>query len=155
MVWERTTLVAGLCQSLMPDLVGLGDRKQADAVHLRWPSGLEQAELNLPAGSICAIEETRRRGTSCPLLFVWNGRRFEFVTDFLGGGGIGYLVSPGNYSEPDPDEDLKIEPPPIPDQRNRLVLGRRADGRNDVSRCRVARGHRSHPGLDYVSGRTI
>jgi hypothetical protein len=121
--WDNTTLSTGLCQSLMPLSVGLLDRTGADAVHLRWPSGVEQAELSVPAGQLFTIEETRRRGTSCPLLFVWNGRRFEFVTDFLGGGGIGYLVAPGVYAQPDPDEDVKLEPQQIaPDHRGRFVL---------------------------------
>ena len=74
---------------------GLGDRSKADAVRLRRPSGVEQAELNLPADQLHTIEEVRR-DSSCPLLFAWNGRRFEFVTDFLGGGGIGYMVAPAS-----------------------------------------------------------
>src|SRR5262249_41594216 len=108
--WDRTTLSGGVCQSLMPLAVGLSDQSRLDVVRLRWPDGVEQAELNLPLGQTLTIEETQRRGTSCPLLFAWNGRRFEFITDFLGGGGIGYMVAPGDYAEPDPDEDVKIEP---------------------------------------------
>src|SRR5262249_54225772 len=97
-VWDNAAQNTGICQSLLPISVGLGERTKADAVRLRWPSGVEQAELNLPGRSVHRIEEVRRRDTSCPLLFAWNGERFEFVTDFLGGGGIGYLVEPGVYS---------------------------------------------------------
>jgi hypothetical protein len=93
----------------MPFTLGLADRDRADAVRLRWSDGLEQAELNLPAGQTVTLDETARRGDSCPLLFVWDGERFQFVTDFLGGGGIGYMIEPGVYSTPDPDEDVWID----------------------------------------------
>jgi tetratricopeptide (TPR) repeat protein len=108
-VWDGCSQYAGLSQSLLPLLVGLGERSKAEAVRLRWPSGVEQAELNLPGNRSHTIEEVRRRDTSCPLLFAWDGRRFQFVTDFLGGGGIGYLIEPGVYSVPDPDEDISID----------------------------------------------
>jgi hypothetical protein len=122
-VWEHTTTTTGPCQSLRPIPIGLGTRTRADTVRLRWSDGLEQAELNVPAGQIIAVDETKRRGDSCPLLFAWNGRRFEFVTDFLGGGGIGYLVAPGVYSEPDPDEDVFIDSRKlVPDERGQLIL---------------------------------
>jgi tetratricopeptide (TPR) repeat protein len=122
-VWDNATVSAGPCQSLLPLPVGLGDRTKAEAIRLRWPSGVEQAELNLPADQFHTIEEVRRRDTSCPLLFAWNGRRFEFITDFLGGGGIGYMVAPGVYSDPDPDEDVFIDSRQlIPDERGNFVL---------------------------------
>jgi tetratricopeptide (TPR) repeat protein len=122
-VWENTTPIVGLCQSLLPASVGMADRTKAAAVRLRWSDGLEQAELNLPAGQTITIHETRRRGDSCPLLFAWNGNSFEFVTDFLGGGGIGYMIAPGRYSEPDPDEDVFIDPRQlVPDGRGKYVL---------------------------------
>lgn len=122
-VWENTTPNTGLCQSLQPFTVGLCERTKAEAVHLRWSDGLEQAELNLPAGRSITIDETKRRGDSCPLLFAWNGERFEFVTDFLGGGGIGYMIAPGVYSEPDPDEDVFIDSRLlVPDERGHFIL---------------------------------
>src|SRR5205814_8874857 len=46
--------------------------------------------------------------SSCPFLFTWNGTRFEFVTDFLGGGEMGDWVAPGVFNTPDPDEYVRI-----------------------------------------------
>src|SRR5206468_1542123 len=50
-----------------------------------------------------------RKPSSCPFLFSWNGTRFEFITDFLGGGEMGYLEAPGERNRPDPDEYVRVE----------------------------------------------
>ena len=42
------------------------------------------------------------------MLFTWNGQRFVCLGDFLGGGGLGYLVAPGVYGQPDRDEAVAI-----------------------------------------------
>ena len=63
-----------------------------------WPSGILQAETAATVGrrrgtlpSPFTIDELDRKPSSCPFLFTWNGERFEFVTDFLGGGEMGVL----------------------------------------------------------------
>ena len=43
------------------------------------------------------IVERSRKPTSCPLVFAWDGERFRFVTDFLGGGEMGYWLAPGEH----------------------------------------------------------
>ena len=48
------------------------------------------------------------QASSCPFLFTWNGERFEFVTDFMGGGEIGAWEAPGRWNTPDPDEYVRI-----------------------------------------------
>ncbi|MDQ3349815.1 MAG: FG-GAP-like repeat-containing protein, partial [Acidobacteriota bacterium] len=92
-------------------LFGLGTRSAADVVRVLWPSGTVQAELPEGAASAAApltITELNRKPSSCPYLFTWNGSSFEFVTDFLGGGELGYWVAPGEYAVPDPDEYVRI-----------------------------------------------
>jgi hypothetical protein len=54
------------------------------------------------------VEELDRKPSSCPFLFVWNGERFEFVTDFLGGGEMGDWEGPGAFDHPDPVEYVRI-----------------------------------------------
>ncbi|MBA3784828.1 MAG: hypothetical protein H0X15_04705, partial [Acidobacteria bacterium] len=44
----------------------------------------------------------------CPYLYTWNGERFEFITDFLGGGEIGNWQEAGVYHYPDSDEFVRI-----------------------------------------------
>jgi tetratricopeptide (TPR) repeat protein len=90
-------------------LFGLGDRKLVDFVRLLWPGGVLQSELEVSAEQTLEISELDRKGSSCPILFTWAGRGWRFLTDFLGVGGIGFLVKPGVYGQPDPDEYVKIE----------------------------------------------
>ena len=93
---------------------GLGDRAGADVIRVLWPSGILQAEAaaitpQAPAlTGIVKVEELDRKPSSCPFLFTWNGDRFEFLTDFLGGGEMGYWLAPGLRNTPDPDEYVRI-----------------------------------------------
>ncbi len=67
-----------------------------------------QAELNLPSDQILSLAEHNRKTGSCPVLFTHNGKSMVCIGDFLGGGGLGYLVSPGVFSQPDRDEAVLI-----------------------------------------------
>ncbi len=97
-------------------LFGLGIRPGADVARVLWPSGILQAETAAAAegqaptllASPFVVEELDRKPSSCPFLFVWNGERFEFVTDFLGGGEMGYWEGPGAWNHPDPVEYVRI-----------------------------------------------
>ena len=73
-----------------------------------------QCELNVAADQKLDLAENNRKTGSCPVLFTWNGERFVCLGDFLGGGGLGYLVAPGVYSQPDRDEAVAIAGRPAP-----------------------------------------
>jgi Flp pilus assembly protein TadD len=93
-------------------LFGLGQREYVDAVRVIWPSGIVQTEtavaIQRGAVRVFPITEVDRKPSSCPYLFVWNGKKFEFLTDFMGGGEIGYWLAPGVRNMPDPDEYVRI-----------------------------------------------
>ncbi|HKY28629.1 MAG TPA: FG-GAP-like repeat-containing protein [Pyrinomonadaceae bacterium] len=91
-------------------IVGLGKRKSADVVRVLWPAGIVQAETQIAEsrGNTLSVTELDRKPSSCPYLYVWNGERFEFVTDFMGGGEMGHLEAPGVFNTPDPDEYVRI-----------------------------------------------
>ncbi|MDT5270506.1 MAG: hypothetical protein QOH49_2692 [Acidobacteriota bacterium] len=108
-------------------LFGLGSRTLADAVRVIWPSGVVQAETELPAergGTTAAlrVEELDRKPSSCPYLYTWNGSRFEFVTDFMGGGEMGAWAGPGQYNLPDPDEYVRIRGEQLKEKDGRYEL---------------------------------
>jgi tetratricopeptide (TPR) repeat protein len=89
-------------------LFGLGSRTAADVVRVLWPSGTVQAEVPPAAQPTLTVTELNRKPSSCPYLFTWNGSAFQFVTDFMGGGEIGYWIAPGEHARPDPDEYVRI-----------------------------------------------
>ncbi len=87
---------------------GLGSHSEAGVVRMLWPTGVLQDEVHISADQPHLINEINRRGSSCPLLFVWDGRHFHFVSDILGAGIIGHWVAPGERNIPDPIEYVKV-----------------------------------------------
>jgi len=96
---------------------GLGKREKPDAVRVIWTSGTIQAEVEFPEKAKnqtaknfapLKIEELDRKPSSCPYLYAWNGEKFEFITDFLGGGEMGNWKEAGAYHYPDSDEFVRI-----------------------------------------------
>ncbi len=118
------------------DLIfGLGRRASADAVRVLWPSGVVQAETESASRSgqsaqaLARIEpgtlkvtEVDRKPSSCPYLYAWDGSRFRFITDFMGGGEMGYLEEPGRYNVPDPDEYVRIRGDQLREREGRYEL---------------------------------
>jgi tetratricopeptide (TPR) repeat protein len=111
------------------DLIfGLGKRDKPDAVRVLWPAGIVQAETEFPIGKgplgfiSLNLTELDRKPSSCPYLYTWNGDRFEFVTDFMGGGEMGYLEEPGRYNQPDPDEYVRIRGEQLKERNGRYEL---------------------------------
>src|SRR4030095_16527008 len=90
-------------------LAGIGEAREADIVRLLWPTGVPQDEVQLAAGQRHLLKEIDRRGSSCPIAFVWNGQRYEFLSDIIGPGVIGEWVGPGERNIPDPTEYLKVD----------------------------------------------
>src|SRR5687768_26516 len=94
-------------------IFGLGKRPAVDAVRVLWPAGIVQAETAIAVEdnrryAILDVTELDRKPSSCPYLYAWNGERFEFITDFMGGGEMGHLEEPGRFNKPDPDEYVRI-----------------------------------------------
>jgi len=89
--------------------IGLGPAKQADVVRMLWPTGVLQDEVEIPANQQKDILEIDRRGSSCPTLFVWDGQRYELVSDMLGAGVVGHWVGPNERNIPRPVEWVKID----------------------------------------------
>ncbi len=95
----------------MPPLrihAGLADNDKVEWLRIRWPDGVLQAEIDVPADQVTRIEELPRKVSSCPTLFAWDGEYFQFVSDFGGKGGLGYLIAPGLYAPPDPREYIRL-----------------------------------------------
>ena len=106
--WEVAGASGYLGQNATPILAGMGAESKAEMVRLLWPTGVPQDEVNLAAKKVQSIAELDRRGSSCPILFSWNGREYEFIADMIGPGVVGHWIAPGERDVPDPDEYLKV-----------------------------------------------
>lgn len=112
--WEVQGATGYLGQNAPDILAGLADEQNAEVVRLLWPTGVPQDEINLAAKKDQSIGELDRRGSSCPVLFSWNGKEYEFIADMIGSGVVGHWVGPGvnhvaERDVPDPDEYLKVD----------------------------------------------
>ncbi|WP_197531754.1 FG-GAP-like repeat-containing protein [Posidoniimonas corsicana] len=116
----RPTSMPG--QSLQPFALGAGGAEQIDFLRLLWPDGVSQTELDLAVGKLHRISETQRQAGSCPLLFVWDGKRYAFVADMLGAGGLGFNLGRGEYYPPRPQESLLLPAGLLKPREGRLEL---------------------------------
>ncbi|HVT97457.1 MAG TPA: CRTAC1 family protein, partial [Acidobacteriaceae bacterium] len=115
-MWQKFEVAGGggyLSQGATEITAGLGQATKADVVRLLWPTGVPQDEINtdvtqLPHGEL-ALKELDRRGSSCPTLFAWDGKKYQFVSDVIGAAVVGHWVSPTATNENDPDEWAKVD----------------------------------------------
>ena len=126
---HRLETIAATPAPAASDIVfGFGARDRAEVVRVLWPAGILQAETGLPppgrrAGAAAmTITELDRKPSSCPYLYTWNGTRFEFVTDFMGGGEMGAWAGPGAQSVPDPDEYVRVAPGQLRERNGRYDI---------------------------------
>jgi tetratricopeptide (TPR) repeat protein len=106
--WEIPGASGYLGQGPTDIVAGLGTERQADIVRVLWPTGVPQDELEVAVGKRDTVVELDRRGSSCPIVFVWNGQKFEFLADMIGPGIVGHWFGPNERNVPDPFEYFKV-----------------------------------------------
>jgi hypothetical protein len=92
----------------LPLLFGLGPTKEIDTIRITWPNGLIQNEPKQLSNRPLAFKEAQRLSGSCPMIFTWNGKKFEFITDVLGVAPLGASAGEGRYFPVDHDEYVQI-----------------------------------------------
>jgi tetratricopeptide (TPR) repeat protein len=92
----------------VPLLFGLRGYAQADTVRITWPNGLIQNEMKQAGLRAYKFEEAQRLSGSCPVIWTWNGREFEYITDVLGVAPLGAASGDGSYFPTDHDEYIQI-----------------------------------------------
>ncbi|HEX4773858.1 MAG TPA: FG-GAP-like repeat-containing protein [Bryobacteraceae bacterium] len=97
----------------VPIAFALDSRADADTIRITWPNGLIQNEIHQKANAALKIEEAQRLSGSCPMIFTWNGKRFQFVTDVLGVAPLGASSGDGHYFPVDHDEYIQIPGPAL------------------------------------------
>ena len=111
--WELAGASGYQTQAPPEILVGLGDADGIDLLRILWPTGVLQDEIDLPklAGgrATIAMKEADRRGSSCPVLFAWDGQKYKLVTDLIGAGVVGHWFTPERRNIPNPGEWVKVD----------------------------------------------
>jgi Tfp pilus assembly protein PilF len=85
-----------------------GDLPKLDVVRVTWPNQIVQNSVNVSTDNTLSVRESERLASSCPFLYVWNGKRFVFFTDILGASPLGELAPDGTYLRPNPEEYVRL-----------------------------------------------
>jgi tetratricopeptide (TPR) repeat protein len=107
--WELPGASGYQTQAAPQILVGLGQAPGIDLLRILWPTGVLQDEIDLPHQPVIAMKEADRRGSSCPVLFVWDGHEYKFVTDVIGAAVVGHWFTPARRNTPNPGEWVKVD----------------------------------------------
>ena len=107
--WELAGASGYQTQAPPQILAGLGSADHIDLLRILWPTGILQDEIDLPHQPVIAMKEADRRGSSCPVLFVWNGHKYQLVTDVIGAGVVGHWFTPAKRNTPNPSEWIKVD----------------------------------------------
>ncbi len=67
----------------------------ADTIRITWSNGLIQNEPHQKL-EVLTIPEAQRLSGSCPMIFTWNGEKYEFITDVLGVAPLGASSGDGS-----------------------------------------------------------
>jgi len=107
--WELAGASGYQTQSAPQILVGLGDAEGVDLLRILWPTGVLQDEIDLPRTQVIAMKEADRRGSSCPVLFAWDGHKYKLVTDVIGAAVVGHWFTPTRRNIPNSGEWIKVD----------------------------------------------
>ena len=120
--WELAGASGYQTQGPPQILVGLGDADHIDLLRILWPTGVLQDEIDLPHTPVIAMKEADRRGSSCPVLFAWDGHKYKLVTDVIGAAVVGHWFTPTRRNIPNPGEWIKIDGNAVAPVNGRLSL---------------------------------
>ena len=104
---------------------GLGNRSKADIIRITWTNGVPQNIL-LPDADQALIESQTLKG-SCPFLYTWNGKEYEFVKDITWrsalGMPLGIMGGTTKYAFADASDDyIKIDESQLKPKNNAYAI---------------------------------
>ncbi len=109
--WQKFEVAGGSGyegQNSTEILAGLGRTDKVDVIRLLWPTGVPQDEIDVDPSKPLVLHELDRRGSSCPVLFTWDGKQYKFISDVIGAAVVGHWVSPTATNRNDPAEWIKV-----------------------------------------------
>ncbi|MFQ5789851.1 MAG: FG-GAP-like repeat-containing protein, partial [Acidobacteriota bacterium] len=99
-----------------------GDRERVDVVRVTWSNGVIQNALEVETRRLLEIVETRRQTSSCPFLYIWDGKAFRFLTDVAGRAPLGEPLPDGSLVRPYPEDYVRIPPGSMDSRDGRYVF---------------------------------
>ena len=91
-----------------PVRVYTGDLNKLDVVRTTWPNQVVQNSIDVATNQLVDVRESERLASSCPFLYVWDGREYVFFTDILGVAPLGELLPDGTRMKPNPEELVRL-----------------------------------------------
>lgn len=120
--WEISGASGYATQSPPQLMVGLGKAEHIDLLRILWPTGVLQDEIDLPHTQVVAMKEADRRGSSCPVLFVWDGHKYRLVTDVIGAAVVGHWFTPSRRNTPNPREWIKVDGSTVASENGKMSV---------------------------------
>jgi tetratricopeptide (TPR) repeat protein len=91
-----------------------GPISKLDVVRVTWPNLIVENSIGVATDRPIEMRESERLASSCPFLYVWNGRRYVFLSDIMGVSPLGELAPDGTYLRPNPDQVVRLGSLPQP-----------------------------------------
>ena len=91
-----------------PVRVYIGDLSKLDVVRTTWPNQVVQNSIDVTTNQPMDVRESERLASSCPFLYVWDGKGYVFFTDILGVAPLGELLPDGTRMKPNPEELVRL-----------------------------------------------
>lgn len=104
-----------------PVRVFTGNVSKLDVIRVTWPNLIVENSIEVATDSTTNVRESERLASSCPFLYVWNGRRYVFLSDIMGVAPIGELAPDGTRIRPNPDQVVRLGDAPRA-QNGKLTL---------------------------------
>jgi tetratricopeptide (TPR) repeat protein len=89
-------------------LFGLGNADHADLARITWPNGVLQHVIEPKERVLAKLIQKEGLVGSCPFLYTWNGKHYEFVSDVLGTTPLGLPMTESMYVPPNHDELVRV-----------------------------------------------
>lgn len=110
----RIELVAGGWRTIrtvrsLPVEIGLGSHDRLDSLSLHWSDVVtNRGEIVVRQSPQIEVIEPELPAGSCPYLYVWDGKKYRYVTDLLGAAPAGLRLTDDRFIDADTDEIVRI-----------------------------------------------
>jgi tetratricopeptide (TPR) repeat protein len=99
----------------------LGDLARIDVLRVTWPNLIVQNMTNVATNRRIEVRESERLASSCPLLYIWDGKGFVYQTDVLGIAPLGEMSLDGSGVPPNTEEFVRL-PDSLPEKDGAFVF---------------------------------